>query len=93
MGQYHTIDLELNRKFVLTKNEWDIVSMERVGMTYFNCFLKLLNPFYELFVNLLTVNDGYTCTAKLTNLVTDEITHTFLIFTCGHFLRKCLGTV
>jgi len=30
MGQYHTIDLELNRKFVLTKNEWDIVSMERV---------------------------------------------------------------
>lgn len=30
MGQYHTIDLELNRKFVLTKNYWDIVSMERV---------------------------------------------------------------
>jgi len=30
MGQYHTIDLELNRKFVLTKDEWDIVCMERV---------------------------------------------------------------
>lgn len=30
MGQYHTIDLELNRKFVLTKNEWDIVFMERI---------------------------------------------------------------
>lgn len=30
MGQYHTIDLELNRKFVLTKEEWDIVSIERI---------------------------------------------------------------
>jgi len=30
MGQYHTIDLELNRKFVLTKEEWDIVSMDRI---------------------------------------------------------------
>lgn len=32
MGQYHTIDLELNRKFVLTKDEWDVVSMERVDL-------------------------------------------------------------
>lgn len=30
MGQYHTIDLELNRKFVLTKEEWDIVCIERI---------------------------------------------------------------
>jgi len=30
MGQYHTIDLELHRKFVLTKQEWDIVCMERI---------------------------------------------------------------
>jgi len=30
MGQYHTIDLELNRKFVLTKHEWDVVSIERI---------------------------------------------------------------
>ena len=42
MGQYHTIDLELNRKFVLTKNEWDIVSMERVGMTVILLFLIFL---------------------------------------------------
>lgn len=32
MGQYHTIDLELNRKFVLTKDEWDIVCMERIDL-------------------------------------------------------------
>lgn len=32
MGQYHTIDLELNRKFVLTKDEWDIVFMERIDL-------------------------------------------------------------
>ncbi len=32
MGAYHTIDLELNRKFMLTKTEWDTVSLERVDM-------------------------------------------------------------
>jgi len=30
MGQYHTIDLELNRKFVLTKESWDVVCIERI---------------------------------------------------------------
>ena len=30
MGAYHTIDLELNRKFTLRKREWDSVSLERV---------------------------------------------------------------
>lgn len=32
MGQYHTIDLELNRKFVLTKQEWDVVSIDRIEL-------------------------------------------------------------
>ena len=32
MGAYHTIDLELNRKFLLVKAEWDIVSLERIDM-------------------------------------------------------------
>lgn len=32
MGAYHTLDLELNRKFTLTKREWDIISLERVDM-------------------------------------------------------------
>ncbi|KAI9344190.1 eRF1 domain 1-domain-containing protein [Zopfochytrium polystomum] len=30
MGGYHTIDLELNRPFTLTKEEWDTVALERV---------------------------------------------------------------
>lgn len=30
MGAYHTLDLEANRKFTLTKSEWDSVALERV---------------------------------------------------------------
>lgn len=30
MGAYHTLDLEVNRKFSLSKEEWDSVSLERV---------------------------------------------------------------
>ncbi|KAJ3113544.1 hypothetical protein HDU96_003281 [Phlyctochytrium bullatum] len=30
MGGYHTLDLELNRPFSLTKEEWDIIALERV---------------------------------------------------------------
>jgi len=32
MGQYHTIDLELNRKFTIAKDVWDIVSIERIDL-------------------------------------------------------------
>lgn len=32
MGAYHTLDLELNRKFQLTKREWDTIALERVDM-------------------------------------------------------------
>jgi stalled ribosome rescue protein Dom34 len=31
MGAYHTIDLELNRKFTLSKDHWDFVALERIG--------------------------------------------------------------
>lgn len=30
MGAYHTLDLELNRKFSLMKHEWDSVALERI---------------------------------------------------------------
>jgi len=30
MGAYHTIDLEVNRKFTLSKPEWDSIALERV---------------------------------------------------------------
>lgn len=32
MGSYHTIDLELNRKFTLYKPEWDVIALERVDV-------------------------------------------------------------
>lgn len=32
MGAYHTLDLELNRKFVLTKTEWDSIALERIEL-------------------------------------------------------------
>lgn len=32
MGAYHTLDLELNRKFDLTKREWDTIALERIDM-------------------------------------------------------------
>lgn len=30
MGAYHTIDLELNRKFTLMKEEWDSIDLGRI---------------------------------------------------------------
>lgn len=30
MGAYHTLDLELNRKFSLRKHEWDSIALERI---------------------------------------------------------------
>lgn len=30
MGAYHTLDLELNRKFTLKKHEWDSVALDRI---------------------------------------------------------------
>ncbi|KAJ2716279.1 Translation factor pelota [Coemansia spiralis] len=31
VGQYHTLDLELNQPFTLTKPEWDLISLQRVS--------------------------------------------------------------
>ncbi|KAI9202521.1 uncharacterized protein BJ171DRAFT_513335 [Polychytrium aggregatum] len=30
LGGYHTIDVELNRKFTIFKEEWDVIAMERI---------------------------------------------------------------
>lgn len=32
MGAYHTLDLEMNRKFTLQKSEWDSVALERIEL-------------------------------------------------------------
>ena len=34
MGAYHTLDLEMNRPFTLSKQEWDSVTLERIGCVY-----------------------------------------------------------
>lgn len=31
-GQYHTLDVEQNRKFVLKKPEWDSIALDRIDM-------------------------------------------------------------
>lgn len=32
MGAYHTLDLELNRKFTLAKQHWDVIALDRIYM-------------------------------------------------------------
>ena len=31
MGAYHTIDLQLNQKFTLAKQHWDVIALDRLG--------------------------------------------------------------
>jgi protein pelota len=45
MGAYHTIDLEVNRKFTLSKPEWDSIALERVD--------QACDPTQVLLVDLL----------------------------------------
>jgi stalled ribosome rescue protein Dom34 len=35
LGQHHTIDMELNRKFTLVKDTWDSVALDRIGVSWF----------------------------------------------------------
>ena len=32
MGQYHTLDIELNRKFTLAKAHWDSIALDRLEL-------------------------------------------------------------
>lgn len=32
LGQYHTLDIELNRKFTLRKEEWDLYAIHRLEL-------------------------------------------------------------
>jgi stalled ribosome rescue protein Dom34 len=42
MGAYHTIDLELNRKFTLSKDHWDFVALERIGELRLSMLLTII---------------------------------------------------
>lgn len=39
MGAYHTLDLEMNRKFTLGKHEWDSIALDRIGKIWFDTVL------------------------------------------------------
>jgi protein pelota len=50
MGAYHTLDLELNRRFTLAKQEWDSVALERIGEIRIRCTTaQLLNLVVQIF--------------------------------------------
>ena len=60
MGAYHTLDLEVNRKFTLTKSEWDSVALERVDTACDPTQVCMFQCFYhfnvDMFINKLSVN-------------------------------------
>ncbi|KJE95493.1 translation factor pelota [Capsaspora owczarzaki ATCC 30864] len=62
MGAYHTIDLELNRKFQLSKTEWDIISLERIDMA---CDVK-----QSADVAAVLMQEGFACVCLVTSSMT-----------------------
>ena len=60
MGAYHTIDLELNRKFTLLKEYWDLIALERVGeYSTTKVAVKLLLQVLQLFLEYRLSNHPY----------------------------------
>lgn len=54
MGAYHTIDLELNRKFTLIKEEWDSIDLERIEtITDPTQVFKLSNFKFLFLINII----------------------------------------
>ena len=41
MGAYHTLDLQMNQKFTLTKEHWDSIALDRVGKIWLFSFIKM----------------------------------------------------
>jgi protein pelota len=62
MGAYHTLDLELNRKFSLRKPEWDSISLERVEMA--------CDPNQSADVAAIIMQDGLAHICLITNSMT-----------------------
>lgn len=62
MGAYHTIDLEPNRKFTLTKSEWDSVALERIEMA--------TDPTKSADLAAIIMQDGLAHVCLVTNSLT-----------------------
>uniref|UniRef100_A0A0K8SXT4 Protein pelota homolog n=1 Tax=Lygus hesperus TaxID=30085 RepID=A0A0K8SXT4_LYGHE len=62
MGAYHTLDLEVNRKFSLSKPEWDTVALERVDMS--------CDPMQNADVAAVIMQDGLAHICLITSSMT-----------------------
>ncbi len=49
MGAYHTIDLQLNQKFTLTKENWDSVALDRLGTMLHVCVVLYIILYYFIY--------------------------------------------
>lgn len=49
MGAYHTIELELNRKFTLAKKVWDSVVLDRIGTFQHHLYFSKLQSWISEF--------------------------------------------
>lgn len=70
MGAYHTIELELNRKFTLAKKSWDSILLDRIGKQL------LLFVFAQDFSEFYLV----TTTTEYQHLVFASFKHTLLTY-------------
>lgn len=55
MGAYHTLDLELNRKFTLFKENWDTIALERIGK-FLLYYLFNGNYYTKFFIEIFKKN-------------------------------------
>ncbi|CAB4069965.1 PELO [Lepeophtheirus salmonis] len=62
MGAYHTLDLELQRKFTLTKTEWDSVALERIDMA--------VDPSKKADLGAIVMQEGLANVCLITNSMT-----------------------
>ena len=64
LNQYHTLDLEVNRKFTLTKNNWDSVALQRLEIAFDpaqNADLAAI-VMHEGLANICLINSSMTIT-------------------------------
>ncbi|CAG2172412.1 unnamed protein product [Oppiella nova] len=62
MGQYHTLDIEQNRKFTLTKAHWDSVAIERLDMA--------CDPTQSADLGAVVMNEGIAHVCLVTSSMT-----------------------
>lgn len=62
MGAYHTLDLELNRKFTLHKSEWDIIDLQRLE--------QCLDPANKADVASIVMHEGLAHVCLLSSAMT-----------------------